>query len=232
MGCRRGGRCSSTKRMPTKDLSKPHAMPAMPFRVPRRTAFLQRMRNGASPQLSGLRLRQRRRREILRPLRPDAVAVPLPAPLRGARRAQNLGAPPADRHVLRPGGLDCAVRAARPRGHARGHAAVPGDRLAGHCRVRRFIARYMGDGILAYFGYPRAHENAAERAIHAGLKLVDAVTALEPMPGLKLACAWGSPPDWSSSATPSAPGGRPRGMSSAMRPTSRRACRAWRRPIR
>ena len=41
----------------------------------------------------------------------------------------------------------------------------------------------MGDGILAYFGYPRAHENSAERAILAGLKVVDAVTALEPMPG-------------------------------------------------
>ena len=49
-----------------------------------------------------------------------------------------------------------------------------------------FIARYMGDGILAYFGYPRAHENSAERAILAGLKVVDSVTALEPMPGLKL----------------------------------------------
>jgi class 3 adenylate cyclase/predicted ATPase len=49
-----------------------------------------------------------------------------------------------------------------------------------------FIARYMGDGILAYFGYPRAYENAAERAIRAGLKVVEAVSALEPMPGLKL----------------------------------------------
>ena len=49
-----------------------------------------------------------------------------------------------------------------------------------------FIARYMGDGILAYFGYPRAHENSAERAILAGLKVVNAVTALEPMPGLTL----------------------------------------------
>jgi predicted ATPase/class 3 adenylate cyclase len=49
-----------------------------------------------------------------------------------------------------------------------------------------FIARYMGDGILAYFGYPRAHENSAERAILAGLKVVNSVTALEPMPGLKL----------------------------------------------
>jgi class 3 adenylate cyclase/tetratricopeptide (TPR) repeat protein len=49
-----------------------------------------------------------------------------------------------------------------------------------------FIARFMGDGILAYFGYPRAHENAAERAIRAGLKMVEAVSALVPMAGLQL----------------------------------------------
>src|SRR5204862_4078666 len=47
--------------------------------------------------------------------------------------------------------------------------------------VRRFggfVARYMGDGILAYFGYPQAHEDDAERATRAGLALVDAVKAL------------------------------------------------------
>jgi class 3 adenylate cyclase/predicted ATPase len=38
-----------------------------------------------------------------------------------------------------------------------------------------FIARYMGDGVLTYFGYPRAHEDDAERAIRVGLSLVDAV---------------------------------------------------------
>jgi class 3 adenylate cyclase len=35
-----------------------------------------------------------------------------------------------------------------------------------------FVARYMGDGVLAYFGYPQAHEDDAERAAHAGLALV------------------------------------------------------------
>lgn len=34
-----------------------------------------------------------------------------------------------------------------------------------------FIARYMGDGLLVYFGYPQAHENDAERAIRAGLEI-------------------------------------------------------------
>ena len=41
-----------------------------------------------------------------------------------------------------------------------------------------FIAKYMGDGILVYFGYPQAHEDDAERAIRAGLDLIDAVTRL------------------------------------------------------
>jgi class 3 adenylate cyclase len=35
-----------------------------------------------------------------------------------------------------------------------------------------FVARYMGDGILAYFGYPQAHEEDAERAVRAGLELI------------------------------------------------------------
>jgi class 3 adenylate cyclase/predicted ATPase len=41
-----------------------------------------------------------------------------------------------------------------------------------------FIARYMGDGVLIYFGYPQAHEDDAERAVRAGLAIVDAMGAL------------------------------------------------------
>jgi class 3 adenylate cyclase/tetratricopeptide (TPR) repeat protein len=41
-----------------------------------------------------------------------------------------------------------------------------------------YVARYMGDGILVYFGYPVAHEDDAERAIRAGLELVSAITKL------------------------------------------------------
>src|SRR6516165_1214401 len=41
-----------------------------------------------------------------------------------------------------------------------------------------FLAKYMGDGILAYFGYPRAHEDDAERAVRAGLDMVVAVGRL------------------------------------------------------
>ncbi len=41
-----------------------------------------------------------------------------------------------------------------------------------------FVARYMGDGLLAYFGYPQAHEDDAERAIHAGLEIIKATAEL------------------------------------------------------
>src|SRR6202049_3974701 len=42
-----------------------------------------------------------------------------------------------------------------------------------------FVAKYMGDGVLVYFGYPRAHEDDAERAVRAGLALIDAVGRLD-----------------------------------------------------
>jgi len=48
--------------------------------------------------------------------------------------------------------------------------------------VRRFggfVAKYLGDGVVVYFGYPQAHEDDAERAVRAGLELVAAVTALK-----------------------------------------------------
>jgi class 3 adenylate cyclase len=41
-----------------------------------------------------------------------------------------------------------------------------------------FVAKYMGDGVLIYFGYPRAHEDDAERAVRAGLASIDAVSRL------------------------------------------------------
>jgi class 3 adenylate cyclase len=41
-----------------------------------------------------------------------------------------------------------------------------------------FVARHMGDGVLAYFGYPQAHEDDAERAVRSGLALVEAVGSL------------------------------------------------------
>jgi len=54
------------------------------------------------------------------------------------------------------------------------HAAVAAEveRLGG------FVAKYMGDGVLIYFGYPQAHEDEAERALHTGLALVDRISCL------------------------------------------------------
>ena len=45
------------------------------------------------------------------------------------------------------------------------------ERWGGH------VAKYMGDGVLAYFGWPQAHEDDAERAVRAGLELVEALGA-------------------------------------------------------
>ncbi len=46
-------------------------------------------------------------------------------------------------------------------------------------RYQGTVARYMGDGVLAYFGYPQAHEFDAEQAARAGLEIIAAVTRLE-----------------------------------------------------
>jgi hypothetical protein len=55
------------------------------------------------------------------------------------------------------------------------HHAV-GKTVAG---FEGFVAKYMGDGVLIYFGYPRAHEDDAERAVRVGLGLIDAIGRLD-----------------------------------------------------
>src|SRR5215471_14665513 len=45
-------------------------------------------------------------------------------------------------------------------------------------RFGGFVAKYMGDGVLVYFGYPQAHEDDAERAVRAALELIVGVAAL------------------------------------------------------
>jgi class 3 adenylate cyclase len=60
-------------------------------------------------------------------------------------------------------------------------------------RFAGFVAKYMGDGVLIYFGYPEAHEDDAERAVRAGLAVLDAVGSLatpEP-PNVRLGIASG-----------------------------------------
>jgi class 3 adenylate cyclase len=46
-------------------------------------------------------------------------------------------------------------------------------------RFGGFVAKYMGDGVLVYFGYPQAHEDDAERSVRAGLELIPAVGGLK-----------------------------------------------------
>jgi Adenylate and Guanylate cyclase catalytic domain/SAM domain (Sterile alpha motif) len=46
-------------------------------------------------------------------------------------------------------------------------------------RFDGFIAKFMGDGVLAYFGYPQAQEDAAERSVYAALAIIDSVTQLK-----------------------------------------------------
>ena len=61
------------------------------------------------------------------------------------------------------------------------------DTVAGVvARFEGVVAKFMGDGVLAYFGFPRAHEDDAERAVRAGLAIVDAVGRLRSPDGAPL----------------------------------------------
>ena len=53
-------------------------------------------------------------------------------------------------------------------------------------RFGGFVAKYMGDGVLVYFGYPQAHEDDAERAVRAGLELIPAVGGLKSSVSLQI----------------------------------------------
>jgi class 3 adenylate cyclase/predicted ATPase len=54
-----------------------------------------------------------------------------------------------------------------------------------------FVAEYMGDGVLAYFGYPQANEDNAERALRAALELVEAIPQIETRVAARLQCRAG-----------------------------------------
>jgi class 3 adenylate cyclase/tetratricopeptide (TPR) repeat protein len=56
-------------------------------------------------------------------------------------------------------------------------AAEAINRFGGH------VAKYLGDGVMAFFGYPEAHDNDAERAARAGLAIIDAIAKLNEQPG-------------------------------------------------
>jgi class 3 adenylate cyclase len=58
-------------------------------------------------------------------------------------------------------------------------------------RFEGHIAKYMGDGVLAYFGWPRAHEDEVERAARAALAIIEAVSQLKALDDEPLACRIG-----------------------------------------
>ena len=99
---------------------------------------------------------------------------------------------PADGHRRTPSGHGDVLRLSRidgalcphgPRGFRATSSAAYQKCVAE--TVRRFggfVAKYMGDGVLLYFGYPQAHEDDAERATRAGLELIVEVAKLEAVP--------------------------------------------------
>ena len=88
-------------------------------------------------------------------------------------------------------------------------------------RFDGFLAKYLGDGVLAYFGFPVAHEDDAERAIRAGLEVTRAVAALIGR-GVPMSAASASPRVWSWSGR--SPEARPTRWS-ARPPIWRRGCK-------
>src|SRR6516164_110195 len=58
-------------------------------------------------------------------------------------------------------------------------------------RYDGFVAKFMGDGVLVYFGYPQAHEDDAERAVRAGLDIAAAMPSLRTIEGLEIGCRIG-----------------------------------------
>ncbi len=90
-----------------------------------------------------------------------------------------------------------------------------------------FVAKYMGDGVLAYFGYPRADEHDAERAVRTGLALVEAVTGLDTVAAAPLQVRIGVATGLVVVGDLMARVRRRNRRWSARRRTSRRGCRPW-----
>ena len=92
----------------------------------------------------------------------------------------------SDRDVCGPGRLDGAFGGAGPE-DLRDVMRATQDAVAGAVtRYGGYVAKYLGDGVLAYFGWPQAHEDQAERAVRAGLDAVVAVGTLTLDGGMEL----------------------------------------------
>ncbi len=101
-------------------------------------------------------------------------------------------------------------------------------------RFEGHIAQYLGDGLLVYFGYPLAHEDDAQRAVRAGLGMIEALGQLNTRLGQGRGCtwrrAWASTPAWSSWVTWEDVPDR-NSWHWARRPIWPPACKGSRRPI-
>jgi class 3 adenylate cyclase len=93
-------------------------------------------------------------------------------------------------------------------------------------RYDGFVAKFMGDGILAYFGFPHAHEDDAERAVRAGLEIASLVGALQTRAkATRYASALPLASSWSATSWVVAQLRNRRSL--AIRRISPRACRRW-----
>ena len=142
-----------------------------------RRAVLRRLRRAAARTLRGLRVRQRGRRRILRRLRQSACRG------QGSPRRQPRAWPTAERRQLTLLFCDLCQSTALsdrldPEDMREVLEAYRARCAAALDRYRGTVAYYMGDGILAYFGYPTAHEDDAVRAVRAALEMVPAVGSL------------------------------------------------------
>jgi class 3 adenylate cyclase/predicted ATPase len=119
------------------------------------------------------------------PREPSATAPPAPEPSREAERRQltvmfvDLVGSTALSARLDPEDVGEVIRSYQER------CGEVASRWDGH------IAKYMGDGVLAYFGWPQAHEDDAERAVRAGLELAQEVERLTTTDGVPLAARIG-----------------------------------------
>jgi class 3 adenylate cyclase/tetratricopeptide (TPR) repeat protein len=104
---------------------------------------------------------------------PNAAASPKDAPGEGAQRRQ-LTVMFCD--LVGSTALSSRLDPEDMRGVISAYQSRIADIIGRH---NGMIARYMGDGVLVYFGYPQAHEDDSEQAVHAGLALVDAIPKLQ-----------------------------------------------------
>ena len=173
-----------------------------------RQQVLQRLRRAARSGVPLVRDSERRRQEVLRPVRGRARTRPScrgrgasePAPHRtGGRRPGQSGldcsqcdgrAPSGDRHVLRPGRFDRAVAAARSRRPPRSDAALPRDELPGDQRLRRshrpdagrWAVMLTGDGVaqsVSLLDFGIATHQEEGRSSAVETSVADGVAALD-----------------------------------------------------